>query len=185
MTETDAALMQQVLTFWFRENGREQWFAKSDSFDDAIRSRFGPLLDRAAAGGCDDWTGTRDGRLALTLVLDQFSRNLFRDDPRAFAQDPAARDVARLSVALGDQVFHDADRKLFQFLPFEHSEALADQMLSLALYRAHSDDETYGFAYRHFEIIDRFGRFPHRNAALGRESTADELAFLDTPNSSF
>ena len=174
-----------VLAFWFGECTPEQWFAKDDGFDTALRERFGTLHAEAAGGGLGEWEESADGRMALILVLDQMSRNLHRGDPRAFAQDARARDVARRAIAAGDHVFAPRDRCLFLYLPFEHSEDLADQLWCDALFRALGDAELIDYGERHRVIIERFGRFPHRNAALGRASTAEELAFLEQPNSSF
>lgn len=174
-----------VLGFWFGESTPEQWFAKDDGFDAALRDRFGAAHDEASAGGLADWEASADGRMALILVLDQLSRNLYRGDGRAFAQDERARAVAHRAIAAGDHVFAPRERCQFLFLPFEHSEHLADQMWCEALFRALGDDYLTDYAVRHRVIIERFGRFPHRNAALGRASTAEELAFLEQPNSSF
>ncbi len=182
---TGGGEIQDVLTFWFVENGREQWFQKDDAFDSEMRRRFADLQVRAAAGGCVDWEATEDGRMALILVLDQFSRNLYRDDPRAFAQDARARAIARTAIALGDHVTAAPDRKLFLYLPFEHSEALADQDWCMTLFTALGDPELLAYAERHRVIVERFGRFPHRNAVLGRNSTPEELEFLQQPGSSF
>lgn len=175
----------EVLGFWFGECTPQQWFDKDDGFDAALRDRFGELHGEAAAGGLGGWEATADGRLALVLVLDQMSRNLFRGDPRAFAQDPRAREVARRAIAAGDHLFAPPQRCLFLFLPFEHSEDLADQLWSEALFGSLGDADLDDYARRHRVIVERFGRFPHRNAALGRASTAEELSFLQEPNSSF
>lgn len=174
-----------VLGFWFRDCTPAQWFAKDDGFDAALLTRFGALHAEAAAGGLGAWEASADGRMALILVLDQMSRNLWRSDPRAFAQDARARAVARRAIAAGDHVFAPPQRCLFLFLPFEHSEDLADQLWSEALFRALGDADLDDYAARHRVIVERFGRFPHRNAALGRASTAEELSFLKQPNSSF
>lgn len=179
------ATPDDVLGFWFGECTPAQWFAKDDGFDATLRARFGALHEEAAAGGLGDWEGTADGRMALLLLLDQMSRNLYRGDPRAFAQDARARDVARRAIAAGDHVFAPPQRCTFLFLPFEHSEDLADQLWSEALFRALGDAELDDYAKRHRVIVERFGRFPHRNAALGRASTAEELSFLEQPTSSF
>lgn len=185
LSPEDKAAIQDVLAFWFVENGRAQWFQKDDAFDEAIARRFGPLHERAAAGGCETWADERDARMALILVLDQFSRNLHRGSPKAFAQDAAALAVARKAIALGDHLAGPKDRCVFLFLPFEHSESLADQDLCLSLFETLGDADYIDYANRHRVIIERFGRFPHRNAILGRESTAEERAFLEQPNSSF
>ena len=157
------ATPDDVLDFWFRETPPAKWFEKDDAFDATLRDRFS----------------------ALILVLDQMSRNLHRGDPRAFAQDDRARAVARRAIAAGDHVFAGKERCQFLFLPFEHSEDLADQWWCDALFRALGDDNLHHYAVLHRVIIERFGRFPHRNATLGRTSTAEELAFLEQPNSSF
>lgn len=179
------ATADEILRFWFEETPESAWFEKDDAFDDRCAARFGALLEEAAAGGLSAWEATRDGRLALILLLDQFSRNIFRGTPRAFAQDARALDLARRAVALGDHVSSSPQRCLFLFLPFEHSEDLADQRMCGALYRALGNDYWTGFADQHRVIIERFGRFPHRNAILGRDSSAEEIAFLQEPNSSF
>lgn len=179
------ATLEDVLGFWFREADPKQWFIKDDGFDATLRSRFGALHAEAAAGGLADWEATADGRMALILVLDQMSRNLFRGDPRAFAQDARARAVARRAIAAGDHVFAPPERCQFLFLPFEHSEDVADQLWSDALFRALGDANLIDYAERHRVIVEQFGRFPHRNAALGRTGTPEELAFLEQPNSSF
>jgi len=179
------ATPQDVLGFWFRETDPRLWFLKDDGFDATLRDRFGALHAEAAGGGLTDWEATADGRMALILVLDQMSRNLFRGDGRAFAQDERALAVARRAIAAGDHVFAPRERCQFLFLPFEHSENLADQRWCEALFRALGDANLLDYAVKHRVIIERFGRFPHRNAALGRTSTGEELAFLDQPNSSF
>jgi uncharacterized protein (DUF924 family) len=178
-----------VLEFWFEEIEPKQWFTKDPTFDDAIRERFSGLLAALteAPDRAFDWAGTPLGAVAAVVTLDQFPRNLFRDDPRAFTRDPLARDVARKAVALGhhmDPVL-DLHKKVFLFLPFEHGESLADQDWSVALIGSLGDADYLDYAERHRDIIVRFGRFPHRNAILGREGTAEEAAFLRQPGSSF
>ncbi len=185
MGSDNMATPEEVLGFWFREADPKHWFAKDDGFDATLRDRFGAVHAEAAAGGLGDWEATADGRMALILVLDQMSRNLYRNDSRAFAQDARARDVARRAIAAGDHAFAPPERCQFLFLPFEHSEDLADQLWCDALFRALGDANLIDYAERHRVIIERFGRFPHRNAALGRTGTAEELAFLEQPNSSF
>lgn len=175
----------EVLEFWFETCTPDQWFKKDDAFDAVLHERFGALHTEAAAGGLADWENSADGRMALVLVLDQFSRNLHRGAPQAFAQDGRAQAVARRAIAAGDHVFGTRERCQFLFLPFEHSEDLADQLWCEALFGALGDAELSHYAHLHRVIIERFGRFPHRNAALGRISTAEELDFLDQPNSSF
>lgn len=186
MSDTPPTLSaEDVLTFWFAECSEEDWFKKSDAFDAALHDRFAPTQAAAADGRLDAWAETVDGRLALILLLDQMSRNLFRGSARAFAQDPAALALARRAIAEGDHVGAGRERRMFLYLPFEHSENPADQAMCMALFTALGDPHLTDYAERHKVIVDRFGRFPHRNAALGRSSTAAETAFLQEPNSSF
>ncbi len=192
----DGALVDEILDFWFGapgspEHGRPRpvWFQADPDFDAAIRERFAETQARAAAGALDHLQESARGGLALVLLLDQFPRNLFRRDPRAYACDAKARAVAgRLLDAGLDRELPPIERR-FLFLPFEHSEDLEDQNRSVALFRALAeetgDDTSIYWAERHHEIIARFGRFPHRNAVLGRETTPAEAEFLKEPNSSF
>ena len=179
------ASVEAILGFWFTECSEEDWFKKSDAFDATLRDRFGPTQRAASDRKLDNWADTADGRLALILLLDQMSRNLFRGSAQAFAQDPAALALARHAIAEGDHVGTSRERRLFLYLPFEHSENQADQEMCMALFTALGDDELTEYARRHKVIVDRFGRFPHRNEALGRQSTDEEVAFLKEPNSSF
>jgi uncharacterized protein (DUF924 family) len=166
-----------VLAFW-REAGPDRWFTRDDAFDAEIREKFLATYEAASVGKLDHWGATAEGALALVIVLDQFPRNMFRGSARTFAADPRARAAANTALKRGyDQDVPDADRG-FLFLPFMHSEDLADQERCVALYRAASD-ENLKYAEEHRDIIRRFGRFPHRNALLGRESTVEEQAFLD------
>lgn len=174
---------QEVLDFWFRGSERRQeWFRKNPGFDAEIRARFLALHEAAAAGSFDHWRAGAGDCLALVVALDQFSRNLFRDTARAFATDAKALEAARHAVDSGyDRGLPDAVRMFF-YLPFEHSERLEDQERALQLFAGHPE---LAWARRHWEIIRRFGRFPHRNAVLGRESTPAEREFLGQPGSSF
>jgi uncharacterized protein (DUF924 family) len=184
-----------VLDFWFgeREDGvarpRETWFQRNDEFDAEISASFRADHERAAAGELDDWLDTPRGALALVILLDQFPRNLFRGSSRAFETDARARSVARHALYRGHDTRVSPVERWFFYLPFEHSEELEDQQLSVILFEALGDDEAsrnvQDYAVRHMEIIERFGRFPHRNATLGRESTAEEEEFLRQPGSSF
>ena len=167
-----------VVAFWSAA-GPDKWFAKSDAFDAEIRENFLAIYDAAAAGRLATWEATPDGALALLIVLDQFARNMFRGSPRTFAADPLARTVADRAIARGfDQAVAPLERQFF-YLPFEHSEAIADQERGVALFRATGDAEMLKWAELHADIIRRFGRFPHRNAVLGRATTPQEQAFLD------
>jgi len=166
----------EIVTFW-REAGPEKWYKKDAAFDDDIRTRFLATYEAAAAGELSDWEKTPEGTLALLLTLDQFPRNMFRGSARAFAADPLAREIADRAVAKGfDQRF--TKERTFFYLPFEHSEHLADQERCVAFSRA-IDADSLKWAELHADIIRRFGRFPHRNAVLGRASTPEEQAFLD------
>ena len=176
-----------ILDFWFgspRGKSRMEWFRKDAAFDAEILRRFGELHGAAARRELDAWRGERESMLALVVVLDQFSRNLYRNDPRAFAQDEYARECAREAIARGDDRVSLPVERMFLYLPFEHSEDRADQALALELMtRLDALDETRGmsdWAMKHKVIVDRFGRFPHRNAVLGRASTPEEIEFLKT-----
>jgi len=171
-----------VLAFW-RQAGPAKWFAHDEAFDDEIRRRFEGLHVTASRGELNAWAERAEGALALLLLLDQFPRNLWRGSAHAYATDPLARSVAESALAGGlDQQLEPALRPFF-YLPFEHSERMQDQDRSLALCQAHlqasGDEATYKWAVLHRDIIARFGRFPHRNAALGRATTPEEQLFLD------
>lgn len=170
----------EVVAFW-RDAGAAKWFAKDDAFDREIAVRFEAAHHAAARGELADWAATAEGALALLLLLDQFPRNIWRGSAHAFATDPLARRIAQEAIAAGHDRATAADLRSFFYLPFEHSEALEDQDHCLALMAA-LDRETGGelarWASLHREIIARFARFPHRNAALGRQSSAEEADFL-------
>lgn len=167
----------EIVAFW-REAGPEKWFAKDDGFDTAIRERFLPAHEAAAAGKLADWERTAEGAYALILLLDQFPRNLFRGSPRAFATDAQALAVAERAIGRGfDQGYKPPEQRFF-YMPFMHSEALAHQNRCVALCEAANDPEGVKYAEIHRDIIRNFGRFPHRNPVLGRETTAAEQAFL-------
>jgi uncharacterized protein (DUF924 family) len=169
---------QTVLAFW-REAGPDRWFKKDEAFDAEIRRRFLATYEAATAGALA-WDDSAEGALALVIVLDQFPRNMFRDSARAFAADPLARTVTTRAIARGfDQLIPVSERSFF-YLPFEHSETLADQERCIALNRATGDADAVKWADLHADIIRRFGRFPHRNKMLGRTTTPEEQAFLDS-----
>jgi uncharacterized protein (DUF924 family) len=187
---------QEVLDFWFGREGeegygkfREAWFNRDPEFDREIRDRFEPVYEEAAAGRLDHWKSEARSCLALIVVLDQFPRNMYRGDARMYAADEKAREAARHAVE------HAYDRelspygRLFMYLPFEHSEELDDQRLSVELFRGLAtemgSEDLLGYAVRHLEIVERFGRFPHRNEILGRRTTPEEMKFLSGPDSSF
>ena len=167
-----------VLAFW-REAGPDKWFNKDAAFDEDILRRFLETYEAAAASQLADWEATPEGALALTVVLDQLPRNMFRGSARAFAADPLARAVADRALARGfDQRIAMPERQFF-YLPFEHAETLPDQERCVALFRACGDAEALKWAELHADIVRQFGRFPHRNAVLGRATTPEEQAFLD------
>jgi uncharacterized protein (DUF924 family) len=172
------AAPETVLAFW-RAAGPEKWFKKDAAFDESVRAHFLETYEAAAAGKLRSWEQTDEGALALTVVLDQFPRNMFRGDARTYAADPQARAIAERALERGfDQTVPLSDRQFF-YLPFEHSEAIADQERCCALFAATGDADLLKWAQLHADIIRRFGRFPHRNAVLGRSTTAEEQAFLD------
>lgn len=171
--------------FWFHETPRERWFRKDPAFDETLRERFGDLPDRALAGEFAADLDDPHRGLAVVLMLDQLPRNLFRGDARSFHYDPAARLTATLLLDRGADAALSVDERAFLYLPFEHSERLADQDRSIALYEALDNPLYLDFARRHRDIIVRFGRFPHRNAVLGRPNTPEEAQFLEQPGSGF
>jgi uncharacterized protein (DUF924 family) len=184
-----------ILDFWFSPQARLLWFEKDAAFDDEIRVRFGATVAAAQAGAFDDWCAAPRGALALLILLDQMARNIHRGSARAFAGDPRAIEIARNAIAAGHDAGLGFQQRRFFYLPFEHCEEPAAQRRSLDLFRdlaagceAHEIEDAKDqleAAERHAEIIARFGRFPHRNATLGRASTAEEVEFLAGPNSSF
>lgn len=181
---TEAPWVRDVLAFWFDELGEAHWFCKSDAIDAQIRRRFGTLHDRVVSHGGIDIATARP-LLAAVIVLDQFSRNIFRGTPRAFAADPIGRRLARQAIDRGFDLSMTPAERLFLYLPFEHSEDREDQALAVHLIGQLGDEGWTRYALAHQSIIDRFGRFPHRNAILGRTSTPEELALLEDPLGSF
>lgn len=186
MTLADATGPQDVLTFWFDELTPGDWFRKSRTLDRRINSGFRPLYDAACQGETWRWRETPRGRLAEIIVLDQFSRNIFRDQALAFAQDTVALVLAQEAVAQGaDQALTPGPERAFLYMPYMHSESPLIQQTSLALFEQPGLEANLKFARQHKDIVDRFGRYPHRNAVLGRVSTPEEEAFLKEPGSSF
>jgi uncharacterized protein (DUF924 family) len=193
-SESDRREVREVLDFWFGSEDepgygefREEWFKKDPEFDRQVRDRFEALYERAAAGGLDEWKVEARSCLALVILLDQFPRNMFRGDPRSYATDRKAQVTAEYAVD------HALDRELpefqrtFLYMPFMHSEDPAHQRRSVELFRRLGGSETDSsrYAVRHMEIVERFGRFPHRNEVLGRQTTPEEAEFLTQPGSSF
>jgi len=172
------ATADEIVSFW-RTAGAERWFNKDTGFDEEIRQRSLDTYEAAAAGKFSGWEQSAQGALALLILLDQFPRNMFRGDARAFATDPLARAIAAGAIVRGFDSQVSAEMRGFFYLPFQHSEYLADQERSIAFYKAIGDVENLKWAELHADIIRRFGRFPHRNALLGRTTTREEQAFLD------
>jgi uncharacterized protein (DUF924 family) len=179
------AELEPVLTFWFDELQPEQWWRVDPALDAAMRERFGALHRSAAAGELHAWRDTPEGRLAEVIVLDQFSRNLHRGHALAFACDAMALALAQEAVRVGADLALPEDRRAFLLMPYMHSESRAIHALAEPLFKARTSARSHDFEQRHKAIIDRFGRYPHRNTVLGRVSTAEEVAFLKEPGSSF
>lgn len=180
---------QRILDFWFKENSKN-WFVKSDGFDDQIKSNFLEIHSELSAGEHQDWKADPHSMLAMIIVLDQFPRNMFRNDKKSFASDPPALSLAREMVAKGFDKKLTPIERVFVYLPFEHSEDIEDQEKSVRLFaelKAGDEnlDSYWDFAKRHYEIILKFKRFPHRNQILGRKSTPEEIEFLKEPGSAF
>lgn len=169
---------QTIERFWFADDMRQAWFRSTPTLDAEIRERFHDVWQHAARGELDDWADTPEGALALVVVLDQFPLNMFRDVPEAFSTEAAALAVARRAVDTGFDQALSPERRAFLYMPFMHSEDLADQERAVALFEAARLSDNLRFARHHREIIRRFGRFPHRNGILGRQSTPEEIAYL-------
>jgi uncharacterized protein (DUF924 family) len=182
--QAELAWVEDVLRYWFEELTETHWFKASREVDDQIHGRFLTLHEQLATGRVAPVTTVR-GLLAAVIVLDQFSRNLFRGTPRAYAADPLARRLASTAIDQGYDLNMANSQKQFLYLPFEHSEDPQDQVRSLALFEKLGDESWTQYAQAHKSIIDRFGRFPHRNAILGRHSSAEEIASLQEPMGSF
>ncbi|MES2584762.1 MAG: DUF924 family protein [Pseudomonadota bacterium] len=176
---------QDILHFWFEELGGQQRFVKDAALDTQMRERFGTVLQAASRGELFTWRTTPQGRLAEIIVLDQFSRNIHRDTPAAFAQDAQALTLAQELVASGQDYVLDPARRSFAYMPYMHSESPLIHAQAMALFAQPGMEGTLDFEKRHKAIIDQFGRYPHRNALLGRASTPQELDFLSRPGSSF
>jgi uncharacterized protein (DUF924 family) len=168
----------EVVSFW-RDAGPDRWWEKDDQFDRLVRSTFLPLHEAAARGELAAWENASEGALALVILLDQFPRNMFRGSPHAFATDPLAQVVAERAIARGFDAATDQQMRMFLYMPFMHSEILHHQDRCVELMAAMADDGLGKFATVHRDIIAKFGRFPHRNSALGRATTAAEQDFLD------
>ena len=176
---------QTINDFWFQELKPEQWFAKDPELDHSIAARFETVHDAAGKGELFPWRETAEGRLAEIIVLDQFSRNIYRDMPLAFAFDSISLVLAQEAIRFGAHLELSAQRRTFLYMPFMHSESPLIHHRAVELFSEPGLEKNLVFELRHKAIIDRFGRYPHRNAILGRLSSAEELAFLNTPGSSF
>jgi uncharacterized protein (DUF924 family) len=179
-----------ILDFWFEGDPsirREKWFAKNPDFDLEC-ARFTDAIRDAATGGYDEWAATPKGGLALIILLDQLPRNVFRGSAEAFASDPRARDIARRVIEAGFDTTLTPSERMFVYLPFEHAETITDQDMSVRLFETLNETlgpDTIGYAHRHRDVIREFGRFPHRNAVLGRASSTAEEAYLAQPGAGF
>lgn len=173
---------KEILKFWFEDSAPAQWFRKNPDFDAAIAEKFMGDYELAVSGIFDGWKNDAEGCLALCILFDQFPRNMFRDSPRSFSTDPQALSVARHAVGRKYDALLPVSRRPFIYLPFEHSESAGDQAMSVKLFETLKNDDPVVFEYacKHKDVIDRFGRFPHRNRILGRENTAVEQEYLDS-----
>jgi len=176
---------EQVLAFWFEEIEPRQWWVADPAFDAQVRERFLPTLEAASRGELYAWRTTPAGRVAEVIVLDQFSRNLYRSTPQAFAQDPMALALAQEAVALGVLDELSPMQRTFLLMPYMHSESALIHVQAERLFKAWAPPDNYRYELQHKAIVDRFGRYPHRNAILERASSAEEIAFLKLPGSSF
>lgn len=176
---------QDILDFWFSPETQPNWFAKSDQFDQSLKEKFSDILEQASKAELWSWRKNADGRLAEILVLDQFSRNIFRDTPRAFAQDSLALALAQEAISQDLDKQLSPEQRSFLYMPFMHSESKLIHEFALKLFQRLGNPENLEYEIKHKIIIDRFGRYPHRNQILGRESTEEELSFLTQPDSSF
>lgn len=171
---------QQIIDFWFSAGVKKRWFKSTAAFDRRLNDTYQDLWRQATRGELDHWMNSAVGCLALTIILDQFPLNMFRGDAQCFSSEAQSRDVARHALAQGFDKALDDDQRAFLYMPFMHSEALQDQQLALELFDAPGLESNLRYARHHHGIIAKFGRFPHRNAALGRESSAAEIEYLNS-----
>jgi len=176
---------EAVLDFWFKETTPKQWWNKAEDFDRLVESRFNDLLHAARRCELYTWRETAGGRLAEIIVLDQFSRNIYRDQAQAFASDALALGLAQSAIAAKADLELDLAQRAFLYMPYMHSESPLIHVVAVSLFSQEGMGANFEFELRHKAIVDRFGRYPHRNAILGRSSTPEEIEFLKTPGSSF
>lgn len=178
-------MYQEVIKFWFEEISQSKWWIKDEKFDQQIRTRFLSLHEKAVISQLAEWRDSPEGRLAEIIVLDQFSRNIYRDTPEAFASDKLALELAHEAISLGFDEQLPLLKRTFMYMPFMHSESLAVHEEAEKLFKNLGFDVSYEFELMHKAIIEKFGRYPHRNEILGRESTTEEIEFLKQPGSGF
>ena len=178
-------MYKEIISFWFNEIEPKQWWQKSEEFDTLIENRFGTIHIQAISGELFQWRETSVGSLAEIIILDQFSRNMFRDKPESFAYDAMALTLAQVAIDKGFDKELSQIQRVFLYMPFMHSESQLIHEEAVKLFTALGIESNLEFEYKHKAIIDRFGRYPHRNAILGRQSTEEEIEFLKQPNSSF
>ena len=176
---------QTVLNFWFKTHGPVQWFKKDDAFDQLIKDMFLKSYHAARVGQYHDWMNAPDSLLALILLLDQFPRNMFRDDKMMYQADPLACYLTYIAIEKGFDQKIDQDKRLFIYLPLMHSEQLEDQIKSVEMFKKMGNQNSIDYAIQHYDIVKKFAHFPHRNQTLSRLSTDEELEFLKQPGSSF
>lgn len=180
--QKDDELIREILDFWFSDSSKALWFNSTEAFDAEIRERYENIWGLARAGVYDHWEQDAEGALALVIILDQFPLNMFREDARQYSTEAHAREVARHAIENGLDQQLSAAQKAFLYLPFMHSESLEDQDYSVALYENAGLEDNLRFARHHREVVQRFGRFPHRNEVLGRNSTEQEIEYLKKAN---
>jgi uncharacterized protein (DUF924 family) len=173
-------MAQDILDFWFSDEVRKLWFNSTPEFDASLRERFLPMWQQASRGELDHWLENTTGCLALVIILDQFPLNMFRSEAQSFATEAQSREVAQLAIDQGFDQGLEAKQRAFLYMPFMHSETLADQQRALELFDQPGLDDNLRFARHHHDIIEKFGRFPHRNEALGRASSAAEIEYLNS-----
>lgn len=180
MPTNEVLMPQDIINFWFADDTRKLWFNSTDDFDQHLRESYLETWEQARAGELDQWLHSAEGCLALVIVLDQFPLNMFRNQAKSFATEAQSREVAREAIDRGFDHQLDADGKAFLYMPFMHSEDLEDQLLALKLFDQPGLENNLRFARHHHDIIENYGRFPHRNAALGRENSEAETAYLNS-----